>query len=202
MVATNQHSVQSRRGTFDIREHLDQLTEDGGKAGRHETSYHCPVCEAPNFKVDHRSGRYGSYSCHCATSEEGKRKIRNAVAPQRTKKTYTPKQKRHWTYTDTNGNPLIRTVRLDDGEGEKKIWQEYCINGQWLTPSRAEEKGIELDQTAYRDQVALLYYKEVQNAIAQALPIFIVEGEGLVGDQAKDIAKRDQQRVANCLKAK
>lgn len=116
--------------------------------------------------MDHRSGRYGSYSCDCATTEEGKRKIRNAVAPQRTKKTYTPKQRRHWTYTDTNGKPLIRTVRLGDGKGEKDIWQEYCVNGQWLTPSNVEEKGIELDQTAYADQVALLYYKEVQNAIA------------------------------------
>ncbi|NBD19041.1 MAG: hypothetical protein GVY04_23800 [Cyanobacteria bacterium] len=180
MLATNQLSVQSPRSTFDIRDHLDQLTEDGGSAGRHETSYHCPVCEAPNFKVDHRSGRYGSYSCDCATTEEGKRKIRNAVAPQRTQKTYTPKQRRQWTYTDTNGKPLIRTVRLDDGKGEKEIWQEYCVNGQWLTPSRAEEKGIELDQAAYQNEVALLYYQEVQNAITQSLPIFIVEGEGVV----------------------
>jgi uncharacterized Zn finger protein (UPF0148 family) len=165
MLATNQHSVQSPRATFDIRDHLDQLSEDGGKAGRHETSYHCPVCQAPNFKVDHRNGRYGSYSCDCATTEEGKRKIRNVVAPQRTEKTYNPKQRRHWTYTDTNGKPLIRTVRLDDGEGEKKIWQEYRINGQWLTPSRAEETGIELDQTAYQNEVAF-YYRKVQNAIA------------------------------------
>jgi len=179
MLATNQHSVQSPRATFDIRDHLDQLSEDGGKAGRHETSYHCPVCQAPNFKVDHRSGRYGSYSCDCATTEAGKRKIRNAARPQRTKKTYTPKQRRHWTY-NTNGKPLIRTVRLDDGKGEKKIWQEYYINGQWLTPARAEETGIELDQAVYQNEVALLYYNEVQNAIAQELPIFIVEGEGVV----------------------
>jgi len=180
MVASNQHTLQFRRGTFDIRDHLDQLTEDGGKSGRNETSYHCPVCEAPNFKVDHRSGRYGSYSCDCATTEEGKRKIRNAVAPQRTKKTYTPEQRRHWIYTDTNGKPLIRTVRLDDGKGKKDIWQEYYINGQWLTPSRAEKTGIELDQTAYQNEVALLYYNEVKRAIARELPIFIVEGEGVV----------------------
>ena len=177
MLATNQLSVKSSCATFDIRNHLDQLTEDGGSAGRHETSYHCPNCEAPNFKVDHRTGRYGSYSCNCATTEEGKRKIRNAVAPQRTEKTYNPKQKRHWTYTDTNGKPLIRTVRLDNGESKKKIWQEYCVNGQWLTPSRAEEKGIELDKTAYYNQVALLYYNEVKRAIAQEETIFIVEGE-------------------------
>jgi len=187
MVATNQHSVQSRRGTFDIRDHLDQLTEDGGKAARHETSYYCPVCNTKNFKVNHKTGLYGGYICKCAESEAGKRKIRNAARPQRTKKTYTPKQRRQWTYTDTNGKPLIRTVRLDDGEGEKKIWQEYRVNGQWLTPSRAEETGIELDQAAYQNEVALLYYNEVQNAIAHhqltdCLEIFEKIGIPIIGE--------------------
>ena len=74
-------SENNSQASFDIREHLDQLEEDGGSAPKNEHSYHCPVCQAPNFKVNLNTGRYGSYSCDCATSEEGKKAIRDTVSP-------------------------------------------------------------------------------------------------------------------------
>ena len=38
---------------FDIRNHVDKLRRDGGKDSDYgDRSYHCPVCDAPNFKVN------------------------------------------------------------------------------------------------------------------------------------------------------
>lgn len=45
--------------------------------------------------------------------------------PAQTKAAIAPKQRREYQYFDVGGNPLIRVVRVDDGQGGKKIWQEY-----------------------------------------------------------------------------
>ena len=66
---------------FSILAHLDKLTPDGGKENKYERSFHCPVCGAKNFKVNLRTGEYGTYSCSCATTEVGKKQIRDAIAP-------------------------------------------------------------------------------------------------------------------------
>ena len=78
---TNDTTAKNQSSTFDIRDHLDKLTLDGGSAGKNEQSFHCPNCQAPNFKIDLKTGRYGTYSCPCGTTEEGKKAIRNAVSP-------------------------------------------------------------------------------------------------------------------------
>ena len=67
--------------SFDIRDHLDQLTEDGGSASKGWESFQCPACQAPNFKVEMKTGRYITGSCACATTEQGKKQIRDTVAP-------------------------------------------------------------------------------------------------------------------------
>jgi len=62
-------------------DHLDKLTPDGGKKAANEGSYFCPVCGAKNFKVDLKTGKYSTFTCDCATTEAGKKKIRDAVSP-------------------------------------------------------------------------------------------------------------------------
>ena len=70
--------------TFDILQHLDQLKPDGGTNNlRGDHSFHCPVCEAPNFKVNVVTGKWFSYGCDCASTEAGKRAIREALSPAR-----------------------------------------------------------------------------------------------------------------------
>ena len=72
--------------TFDILQHLDQLESDGGTNNpRGDHSYKCPHCGAPNFKVNVVTGKWFTYGCDCASTEEGKRAIRNALAPAKKK---------------------------------------------------------------------------------------------------------------------
>lgn len=92
--------------SFDILQHLDRLEPDGGSNDpRGDHSYLCPVCGAENFKVNIRTGKWGSFSCDCANSEDGKRKIRNALNPAispagvaPSQKPPRPKQYREWLY--------------------------------------------------------------------------------------------------------
>ncbi|QNJ14848.1 hypothetical protein SynA18461_02217 [Synechococcus sp. A18-46.1] len=70
--------------TFDILQHLDQLKPDGGTNNpRGDQSFHCPNCGAKNFKVNVVTGKWFSYGCDCASTEEGKRAIRQALSPAR-----------------------------------------------------------------------------------------------------------------------
>ena len=70
--------------TFDILQHLDQLEPDGGTNNpRGDHSFKCPHCGAPNFKVNVVTGKWFTYGCDCASTEEGKRAIREALSPAR-----------------------------------------------------------------------------------------------------------------------
>lgn len=151
--------------TFDIRKHLDRLKPDGGSASRDELSFHCPVCGNKNFKVNTKTGEYGSYGCDCATTESGKRRIRNAVSPARCHfKSVPPSGTRFWDYCSSDGTPLIRVHRQDDGMGRKKISQESLRKGS----SAAE----------LRSEVTLLGLSEAQQALKDGAPyVFWVEGE-------------------------
>ena len=71
--------------TFDILQHLDQLEPDGGTNNpRGDHSFKCPTCGAPNFKVNVVTGKWFTYGCDCASTEAGKRAIRNALSPAKT----------------------------------------------------------------------------------------------------------------------
>jgi hypothetical protein len=70
--------------TFDILQHLDQLEPDGGTNNpRGDHSFHCPNCGAKNFKVNIVHGKWFTYRCDCASTEAGKRAIREALSPAR-----------------------------------------------------------------------------------------------------------------------
>jgi ssDNA-binding Zn-finger/Zn-ribbon topoisomerase 1 len=111
---------------FEIRNHVDKLRRDGGKDSDYgDRSYHCPVCDAPNFKVNIKTGKWFSWGCDCASTEEGKREIRQVLSPA---KLSTPKLKREYIYKHKDGTPLIKVVRFDSGTGKKDIHQKSLID--------------------------------------------------------------------------
>lgn len=83
------------------------------------------------------------------------------------KKPVRSAQTRYWKYPDRNGCHSIRVARIDDGKGDKKIWQQHWDGSKW-------QKGIG-DVT--RANIPIYRYTEVQKAIANNELIFIVEGE-------------------------
>mgnify|MGYP002050372177 CR=1 FL=1 len=139
--------------TFEILHHIDKLNPDGGTNDPHgDHSFHCPVCDSPNFKVNVRTRKWGTYGCDCASTEDGKRKIRNALSPAKNPnghseslKPIRTQQVRHWDYFK-EGTLLINgeagvalTVhRTDNGNGKRKIWQESRIDG--YEPAEVGEK--------------------------------------------------------------
>ena len=111
---------------FDIRNHVDKLRRDGGKDSDYgDRSYHCPVCDAPNFKVNIKTGKWFSWGCDCASTEEGKREIRQIVSPY---KLSTPQAKKEYIYRHKDGTPLIKVVRQDSGTGKKNMFQKSLID--------------------------------------------------------------------------
>jgi hypothetical protein len=153
--------------TFDIREHLEKLSIEKETA----TEYRCicPTCKQNNLTIAKDSGAYRCWSGDCPSVD-----IRNAIAPLNPPKSTRPKSDRTWQYTDSEGNPLIQTRRIDDGEGKRKIWQEYFIDGRWQTKATAQTKAA---REAAKRAVMPYNWAAVQNEIANNEPIFWVEGE-------------------------
>lgn len=144
--------------SFDIREHLKSLTPVERKKNR----YYCPICEGNNLTIKPESGTYQCWNgCECED-------IRNAIAPLTPldviPKPQRQKSDRTWSYTDSNGKEIIKTRRVDDGQGKRKIWQEYLID----------------DREAAKKAVMPYNYAAVQAAIASGEPVFWVEGEPCV----------------------
>ena len=132
---------------FNILDHLDKLTPDGGKDRKTrkglERTYECPSCGAHNFLGNHDTGEY-LCTAGCET-----RKVRDAINPPRKpageiqKKAIRPQQFRHWDYftdkTLERGGGIALTVhRTDDGQGGRKIWQHSRIDG--FEPAAVGEK--------------------------------------------------------------
>jgi CRISPR-associated protein Cmr3 len=91
------------------------------------------------------------------------------VFKEPTTKSIRPKDTRYWYYPDRNGSPLIRVVRVDDGKGKKKVWQEH-----WDKNTESWVKGW---GDVARASIPIYRYREVREAIAQRKPIYTVEGE-------------------------
>ncbi|MDP8933634.1 MAG: hypothetical protein M3N42_05710, partial [Cyanobacteriota bacterium] len=83
------------------------------------------------------------------------------------KKPARPKQTRYFPYPARDGSQLVRVVRVDDGEGKKKIWQEHWDGSKW-------QKGL---GDVARASIPVYRYQEVQKAIAEGQLIFTVDGE-------------------------
>jgi predicted P-loop ATPase len=154
---------------FDIRIHLTKLTLH--KETSTEWRYICPVCEGNNLTVAKDTGAYQCWNgCDVAH-------IRNAIAPLNPPKLTRPQSSLTWQYTDSEGNPLIQTRRVDDGQGKRKIWQEYLIDGQWQAKATAATKAA---RESAKRAVMPLKWAAGKKAIANGEPIFWVEGESCV----------------------
>ena len=160
---------------FSILDHLDKLTPDEGSAPKGSRSFYCPVCNAKNFKVELKSGKYNTFTCDCAATESGKRKIRAAIEPpinpNAENKPTRFKQERCWQYFTPlsleNGQPALEVHRLDDGNGGRKIWQKSLVTGR----TAAEVK----------DRVLPYGLQDALQALADGAPyVFWVEGEPCV----------------------
>ncbi|MGL5806033.1 MAG: DUF5906 domain-containing protein [Xenococcaceae cyanobacterium] len=90
-----------------------------------------------------------------------------APIQEKSQKTIRPSQTRIWEYPDRNGKPFVRVVRVDDGKGKKKIWQENWDGSKWVKGL----KGIK------RENIPIYRYLEIKIAIEQGKTIFIAEGE-------------------------
>jgi len=147
---------------FSILEHIEKLTPDTGTQTNGNPSFLCPVCEAPNFKIDLKTGKYNAFSCDCTSTEQGKKAIIEKLSPT-WKKPLPAKGRREWKYYDYDGNLLFTVIRTDDGEGNRKFTQTSNVKGKTVAQLRPEA-------APYR-------WEQISEAIAQGKQIYWVEGE-------------------------
>lgn len=158
--------------SFDIRNHLAALTSDGGSESVTEQSFQCPVCGANNFKVNMANGKYSTFSCDCAKTKAGKRKIRDTVAPLTWQKATRPENRQEFIYNRlVNGTVehLVQVVRTDNSIGKRQFRQEHW-NGQDWIPGLPNDIKTSL-------HLYCIYHPVNENAKGKQ-PILIVEGEG------------------------
>ena len=152
--------------TFDIRNFSDQLILDGGSQSATEFSYQCPICGADNFKVCQKTGKYQTFGCDCASTTEGKKAIRDKVAPLLWEKPDRPKQTRTWDYCDHAGSPIIRVNRTDSGDGKRRFLQKSLVKDK-------QPKDFIPQAMPYNLEAA-------KAAQERGERVFWVEGEGVV----------------------
>lgn len=153
---------------FRMCDHTDRLAPVPGTKNR----FFCPVCGGNNLEVVPDSTKYRCFNgCSNEDVREAVKPLAEAIEEARPKKAYQQEERRNWIYPDIEGNPCIKVVRVDDGNGKKKIHQEFAANGQWTTDATDEQK------EELKKRVSIFRLKEVQRAIAEGQPIFWVEGE-------------------------
>ena len=181
---------------FNILNHLAALTPDGGvNDPKGDNSFHCPACEAPNFKVNIKTGKWGCFSCDCAANESGKRKIREALSPAINPNAKPERVKSHraWPYYDAAGNFLFTVHRWDDPDGDPEWFKDgRCIRQTFSPPenndlSKQQWKNAAGQSPSAFGHLALPYgLKEAQQALADGAPhAFWVEGEPCVDAMRK-----------------
>jgi hypothetical protein len=72
----------------------------------------------------------------------------------------------HYTYTDREGNPLVRVTKTILENGDKKFYQEHLVDG-WLVRGCCPDRSL----------IPIYRYTEVRKAIADGELIWWVEGE-------------------------
>jgi uncharacterized protein (DUF927 family) len=154
---------------YKITEHTSVLSRVKGS----KTKYQCPVCHGRNLDINVRTGAYKCFSGECDPKEiraaidllEGKPEWKpeqdDWVKPIR------PKARTEYFYPDRDGNPLIKVVRIDDGEGNKNFPQSHWTGSNWQIGNPAE----------IRHQIPIYRLTEVRAAIDRGELIFWVEGE-------------------------
>jgi Protein of unknown function (DUF3987) len=153
---------------YDIREHLSVLTPAEGS----KTKYKCPACGGNNLGTKPKTT---IYACFNGCSAPG---IRVAIDKLEGKsewkpepewvKPNRPKSQKEYFYPDRNGNPLVKVLRIDHGDGSKKDFpQSHWDGGKWLKSNPDEVKKL----------IPIYRRAEALAAIERNELIFWVEGE-------------------------
>jgi Protein of unknown function (DUF3987) len=172
MSKTNGQDPANNSG-YDIRDRLSVLT----KSKASKTKYYCPVCQGDDLDINPRSGAYSCFSGGCDSKDirvaidklEGKPEWKpeqdDWVKPVR------PKSRKEYFYPDRDGNPLVKVVRIDPGDGSKKSFPQYHWDGsKWVTGNPDEVKKL----------IPIYRRAEAIEAIGRGELVFILEGEAAV----------------------
>lgn len=168
----------------------------------------CRTRANPNSRYPQPSDRVGDYVFSGKYENRGVMDraiyVREKQAERKSKKPIRPKSEQIFEYPATDGSPVARTKRVDDGKGKKSIWQEYeiaddrlsrhwnkkekgthwcCVSDRKVKDGKATAEERKIYQAAVLEchkQIRLYRITEAR-ALAEesGLPLFIVEGEGV-----------------------
>ncbi|WP_333071709.1 MULTISPECIES: AAA family ATPase [unclassified Microcoleus] len=94
-------------------------------------------------------------------------------APIQEKKAIRPAQTTYFYYPARDGSPLVRVKRIDFGDGRKKEF----IQQHWDATANEWVTGL---GKVKRSDIPVYHYAKVQEAKAQGVMVFIVDGENCV----------------------
>jgi len=146
----------------------------------------CPVCGRTK-DGDCRTTDDGLVLCHTyqdgesgqvITGNDGRQwvftkhsDIWGVYAPQREQKAIRPQGTREFIYYDLNGQPVVKVLREDDGQGGKKFSQFHWTGTRW------QKGGIE----NVKDRIHLYRISEARRLAEKSKkPLLLVEGESCV----------------------
>jgi hypothetical protein len=135
-------------------------------SGKSKTKYICPVCGGKHLDIN--PPKYA-----CFTNECDSQAIRTAIDklegkhPDDWKKPKIERQTSEYFYPDREGEPLVKVVRQDNGEGKKRFYQNHWGGHDW---KKGNPQGVRAHIPIYR-------YLDVRAAIDRQESIWIVEGE-------------------------
>ena len=125
-----------------------------------------------DLDINRSTGAYGCFSGGCQPAEIRKAidKIEGKPEPEWVKPIRS-KARTEFFYSDRNGNPLVKVVRVDPGDGSKKKHSQFhwTVERGWVAGNPARVKKL----------IPIYRYAEVRSAIERGELIFVVEGEAV-----------------------
>jgi hypothetical protein len=147
---------------FSILDYVDEL--EHSKDGK----YICPACGGNDFSINKNNG---AYTCWHDSSASHRSEIRNVLAPMvRWEKPQRDPGRFYFPYEDTTGAEAVVVHRVD-GNGEKRIWQEFPTIDKTAPDHKKQLQEIKARILPYK------YNEAVAESKKTGLPIIVVEGE-------------------------
>ena len=147
---------------FSILDYVDEL--EPSKDGK----YICPACGGNDFSINKNNG---AYTCWHDSSASHRSEIRNVLAPMvRWEKPQRDPGRFCFPYEDTTGAEAVVVHRVD-GNGEKRIWQEFPTIDKTAPDHKKQLQEIKARILPYK------YNEAVAESKKTGLPIIVVEGE-------------------------
>jgi hypothetical protein len=147
---------------FSILDYVDEL--EPSKDGK----YICPACGGNDFSINKNNG---AYTCWHDSSASHRSEIRNVLAPMvRWEKPQRDPGRFYFPYEDTTGAEAVVVHRVD-GNGEKRIWQEFPTIDKTAPDHKKQLQEIKARILPYK------YNEAVAESKKTGLPIIVVEGE-------------------------